>query len=80
MRQREIAKSEGRAPVAFVLAFTFEQKPPFAFRERLKRQGWTYSPKDREWVARVRPQDADDWRSDFETAGARKVYDEPRYE
>ena len=80
MRQREIAKSEGHTPVAFVLAFTFEQKPPFEFRERLKRQGWTYSPKDREWVARVRPQDADDWRSDFETAGARKVYDEPRYE
>lgn len=80
MRERERMKSEGRTPVAFVLAFTFDRKPPFEFRERLKRQGWTYLPKDREWTARVRPRDVQDWCNDFESAGARKVYGEPQFE
>ena len=80
MAQRERAKREGRTPSAFLLAFAFDQKPSFAFRERLKKQGWTFDPKTREWFARVRPKDVDAWRADFTEAGARAVYDEPQFD
>lgn len=69
-----------RMPLALVLGFTFEQKPPFEFRERLKRQGWTYASERREWIGRVPTKDAQGWLEDFDAAGARRVRTEPIYE
>lgn len=69
-----------RRPTAFVLAFTFDQKPPFAFRERLKKEGWTYSPERREWIGRVKAEDAGIYRREFAEEGARSVRDEPQFD
>lgn len=77
---RDEARREGRPVVSYMLAFRFEKKPPFALRETFKKDGWKYVPSTREWIAKVLPEDADDYRRAFAEAGATKTVDTALYD
>ena len=63
-------------PERYRVGYRFSSKPPFAFREQMKRDGWRYLVKQDLWLAIVRAPDLAGFDSDFVPQSGERIMTE----
>lgn len=63
-------------PRRYRVAYRFTQKPPFAFRERMKRDGWSYVVKENLWLAIMKAGDLAGFDADLAPYSGKRIMTE----
>ncbi len=74
--KRPSASPSFAQPSRYRVGYRFASKPPFDFRERMKRDGWRYLAKDDLWLALVRAPDLAGFDADFTPQGGKRIMTE----
>lgn len=63
-------------PSRYRVAYRFTQKPPFAFREKMKRDGWSYVAKENLWIAIMKAGDLVGFDADLAPYSGKRIMTE----